>query len=76
MLAEFVALLLSVLIIASTSIGIQCIGSDTSKKSNKGFLIFMLVVAILSTLGSLYFLFKPLMGLSAPVVPLEANGPI
>ena len=62
MLAEFVALLLSVLIIASTSIGIQCIGSDASKKSNKGFLIFMLVVAILSTLGSLYMLFKPMMG--------------
>lgn len=68
MMYEFFALLLSVLIIASTSIGIQCIGKDESKKSNKGFLIAMLVVAILSTLGSGYFLFKSFSPSAAPAL--------
>jgi len=49
----FMILLFSVLTIASSAIGIQCIGKDTSKSSNKGFLIFMLIVAIFGVLGSI-----------------------
>ena len=54
----FMLLIISVLGIASNAIGVQCLGSDESKKSNKGFLLFMLVFSIVTTLLSMFYLFK------------------
>lgn len=52
MSAKYAVFLFSVLTIASTAIGIQCIGNDETKKRNKKFLVFMLMMAILGLLGS------------------------
>jgi hypothetical protein len=49
---------MSVLTIASTAIGIQCIGDDKTKASNKKFLVYMLIAAILALLGSGFMIFK------------------
>jgi hypothetical protein len=54
----FMLLIISVLGIASNAIGIRCLGSDDSKKSDKGYLLFMLVFSIVTTLLSIYYLFK------------------
>lgn len=45
-------MMLSVLIIASTSIGIECIGQNKKKQNNKYFLIAMLVCALGGVIGS------------------------
>jgi hypothetical protein len=47
------AIVLSVLTIASTAIGIQCIGDDDKKKTNKQFLVAMLIFAIIAFLISI-----------------------
>lgn len=52
MSAKYAVFLFSVLTVAATAIGIQCIGDDEKKKTNKKFLIFMLVMAIFGILGS------------------------
>ena len=50
----FLTLLLGILMIATSSIGIQCINkSETKTSSNKKFLIAMLVIAILAALFQL-----------------------
>jgi hypothetical protein len=47
MIEAIIAIILSVLTIASSAIGIECIGSDEKKQTNKQFLIAMLIFAIL-----------------------------
>lgn len=49
---------MAVLVIASTAIGIQCIGADKTKESNKKFLVYMLIAAILALLGSGFMIFR------------------
>ena len=51
---------MSVLTIASTAIGIQCIGDDKTKASNKKFLVYMLIAAILALLGSGFMIYSSL----------------
>lgn len=66
----FLLLIISVLGIASSAIGIQCLGSDDSNKTNKGFLLFMVVFSSVTTLLSMFYLFKKA---SSVVNPLAAR---
>lgn len=62
MSAKYLVFLFSVLTIASTAIGIQCIGDDKTKARNKKFLIYMLVAAIFGVLGSGFMIYKSMKG--------------
>jgi hypothetical protein len=57
-MSKYLVFVMSVLVIASTAIGIQCIGDDKTKASNKKFLVYMLIAAILALLGSGFMIFK------------------
>jgi hypothetical protein len=57
-MSKYLVFVMSVLTIASTAIGIQCIGDDKTKASNKKFLVYMLIAAILALLGSGFMIFK------------------
>jgi len=58
MIEEIVIFVLSVLTIASASIGIQAIGDNQDYQSNRNFLIVMLVGAILALLFSAFLMYK------------------
>lgn len=49
---------MAILIIAATAIGIQCIGDDKTKASNKKYLVYMLVGALVALIGSGFMIFK------------------
>jgi hypothetical protein len=57
-MSKYLVFVMSVLTIASTAIGIQCIGDDKTKASNKKFLVYMLIAAILALLLSGFMIFK------------------
>jgi hypothetical protein len=57
-MSKYLVFVMSVLVIASTAIGIQCIGDDKTKASNKKFLVYMLIAAILALMGSGFMIFK------------------
>jgi hypothetical protein len=57
-MSKYLVFVMSVLTIASTAIGIQCIGDDKTKASNKKFLVYMLIAAILALLASGFMIFK------------------
>jgi hypothetical protein len=57
-MSKYIVFLMAILIIAATSIGIQCIGDDKTKASNKKYLVYMLIGAILALLGSGFMIFK------------------
>ena len=53
----FMTLLIGVLLIATASIGIKCENDCKKSGSNKNFLVFMLVMAILSVVFQLVQMF-------------------
>lgn len=59
-MSKYLVFVMSVLTIASTAIGIQCIGDDKTKASNKKFLVYMLIAAILALLGSGFMIYSSL----------------
>lgn len=59
-MSKYLVFVMSVLTIASTAIGIQCIGDDKTKASNKKFLVYMLIAAILALLGSGFMIYRSL----------------
>jgi hypothetical protein len=67
-MSKYLVFVMSVLTIASCSIGIQCIGDDKTKASNKKFLVYMLIAAILALLGSGFMIYKGMRGSPAKVV--------
>lgn len=57
-MSKYLVFVLAVLTIASCAIGIQCIGNDKTKASNKKFLVYMLIAAIVSLIGSAFAILK------------------
>jgi hypothetical protein len=58
MIEEIFIFVLSVLTIASSSIGIQAIGNNQEYQRNKNFLVVMLVASIMALLFSAFLLYK------------------
>lgn len=67
-MSKYLVFVMSVLTIASTAIGIQCIGDDKTKASNKKFLVYMLIAAILALLGSGFMIYSSMKGNPGKVV--------
>ncbi|NBS67515.1 hypothetical protein EBT31_01185 [bacterium] len=67
-MSKYLVFVMSVLTIASTAIGIQCIGDDKAKASNKKFLVYMLIAAILALLGSGFMIYRSMRGNPGKVV--------
>lgn len=57
-MSKYIVFVMAILIIAATAIGIQCIGDDKTKASNKKYLVYMLVGSILALIGSGFMIFK------------------
>lgn len=57
-MSKYIVFVMAILIIAATAIGIQCIGDDKTKASNKKYLVYMLVGALVALIGSGFMIFK------------------